>query len=128
MRRSSQIVLLAASRFYMPLIVLFAGLLLTMLPAGSGVGLIAGLAFALMLALHAMVFGAAAARAAMPPVVMRSLLCLGFLAALIGAGVPAWPFAGHLIEGGLFVTSASSAALMLAVLVGRAPSLRDEDW
>lgn len=128
MKRPGQIVLLAAARFYAPVMTLFAFALLAFRPSGSGVGLIAGVAFALMLALHVLVFGAAASRQAAPPFLCRALLVLGLCAAAAGVGVPAWRFAGELVEGGLFVATASASALILMALVGRAPSLRDEDW
>lgn len=128
MKRSAQIVLLSAARFYMPLIVLFAVALLALRDAGTGVGFIAGLALSLMLALHVLVFGADAARVAAPPFLSRVVLVLGVVAAAAGAGLPQWAYAPALIEGGVFAATAAAAALILAALIGRAPSLRDEDW
>lgn len=127
MREGAHIALAAAARFYAPLIVLFALALLALRPAGGGVGLIAGLAFLLALWTHVLVFGAAAARAAMPPVFTRLLMAAGFAALTIGAVAPGVVFAGQLVEGGLFVTVAAGGALMLTVLAGRAPTMRDGD-
>jgi hypothetical protein len=55
------------------------------------------------------------------------LLCLGIAAVLFGAGGPRLPGAVMLLEAGLFTTTAAGAALVLAALAGRAPTLlRDE--
>jgi multicomponent Na+:H+ antiporter subunit B len=127
MKEGAHIALAAAARFYTPLIVLFALALLVMRPAGGGVGLIAGLAFLLALWTHVLVFGAAAARAAMPPAFTRLLMAAGFAALAFGALAPGALFAGQLVEGGLFATVAAGGALMLAVIAGRAPTMRDGD-
>jgi len=128
MMRSAQIVLLSAARFYTPLIALFAFALLALYAPGAGVGFAAGLAFALALALHLIAFGAQAARAAAPPGVARLLLSLGLAASFGAAAAPGWAYAAQAMEAGLFCATAGAGALMLAVLSGRAPSLRDEDW
>ena len=119
-------VLAAAARFYTPLIVLFALTLLVVRPAGTGVGLIAGLALVLALMVHALVFGATAARAASPAFLTRLLMALGLAAATFGATVPRALFAGELIEAGLFVVTSAGGALVITVLFGRAPTMRDQ--
>jgi multicomponent Na+:H+ antiporter subunit B len=126
MKEGAHIVLAAAARFYTPLIVLFALTLLAMRPAGDGVGLIAGLAFVLALIVHALVFGAGAARAAASPLLMRLILALGLAAAAIGAAAPRMLFARELAEAGLFALTAAGGALVIAVLFGRAPTMRDQ--
>jgi multisubunit Na+/H+ antiporter MnhB subunit len=126
MKDGAHIVLAAATRFYTPLIVLFALTLLIVRPAGAGVGLLAGLAFVLALIAHALVFGAGAARAAAPAFLMRLLMALGLAAATFGATVPRALFARELIEAGLFVVTAAGGALVIAVLFGRAPTMRDQ--
>lgn len=126
--RAAQIVLFSAARFYTPLIALFALSLLAVYAPGSGVGLIAALAFALALALHMIVFGADASRKAAPPVIARAVLSLGLIAAIVGAGVPQWNWAAQAMEGGLFAVGAGASALFIAALSGRAPGLRDEEW
>ncbi len=128
MMRAAQILLLSAARYYAPLIALFALALMALYAPGSGVGLLAGLAFALALALHGIVFGADAARAAFPPVIARVLLSLGLIAAIGAAGAPGLGFAAHIMEAGLLAATASASALILVALMGRAPGLRDEDW
>jgi hypothetical protein len=125
MREGANIVLAAAARFYTPLIVLFALVLLITRPAGAGVGFIAGGAFVLAIIVHALVFGAGAARAAAPPWLMRALAASGLVAAVVGASGPVL-FAPELIEGGLFVVTAAGGALVIAALFGRAPTMRDE--
>jgi hypothetical protein len=119
-------VLAAAARFYTPLIVLFALTLLVVRPAGTGVGLIAGLALVLALMVHALVFGATAARAAAPAFLTRLLMALGLAAAMFGATVPRALFARELIEAGLFVVTSAGGALVITVLFGRAPTMRDQ--
>ena len=128
MRPGSQFVLRAAARLHTPLIALFALSLFVARPAGTGVGFIAGLAFAMVLVLHVLVFGAAAARKAVPGPIARLALGLGLLATLVSAGAPALPYAAQILEGGLFLLTIGAAALILAVLVGRAPTMREEDW
>ncbi|MBC7768118.1 MAG: hypothetical protein H7124_04975 [Phycisphaerales bacterium] len=128
MKAGAQIIISNALRSYAPLILLFALTLLVARAPGSAIGLSAGLAFALALALHALVYGAAAFCAAFPPVLARLLLMLGVIAAMVGAGLPRWVFAPQLIEGGVFAATSASAALVVAVLFGRASMLRDAEW
>lgn len=128
MKPGASIVLASAARLYAPLLVLFALTLVALRAPGAGVGFVAGLAFALALVLHALVFGAAASRAAFPPVFARCLLALGVIAAVIGAGVPAWPYAARLIEAGAMGATIGAAALIVSVLFGRAPTLREGEW
>ncbi len=127
MTPSGHVALPAAARFYTPLIALFAATLLLRAPAGAGIGLTAGLAFVLALLLHVLVFGAAAARAAAPPLICRLLLALGLSFALTGTLSPSFGNASQLTEGGLFIVTAASGALILTVLIGRAPTMRDEE-
>lgn len=122
----SHVTLSAFARFYTPLIVLFACTILAVTAPGQGVGVIAGFAFALALAVHILVFGADAARAGASPAAMRTLLSLGLIAAFIGVGIPGLPIALQLAEAGAFMSTAACAALILTVLVGRAPTMRDE--
>lgn len=126
MREGAHIVLAAAARFYTPLIVLFAMLLLIARPAGAGVGLIAGMAFLLALILHALVFGADAARRTRHPFLMRMVAGAGLSMAAFGAGSPRMMFAPELVEAGLFALMAAGGALVVTVLFGRAPTMRDQ--
>jgi multisubunit Na+/H+ antiporter MnhB subunit len=127
MKAGAHIVLGAAARFYAPLIALFALVLLADRPPGGGIGFVAGLAFGLVPVLHALVFGAAAARQALPPVLARSLLALGVIAAVAGAGLPQLGYAPQLIEGGAFCATIAASALLVQVTFGRAPTLRDAE-
>ena len=125
MKEGAHTVLAAAARFYTPLIVLFALTLLVVRPAGSAVGLVASLAFLLALIVHALVFGAAAARAAAPPFLMRLIAAIGLAAATFGAVAPGAMFAREFIEAGSFAVTAAGGALVITVLFGRAPTMRD---
>jgi multicomponent Na+:H+ antiporter subunit B len=116
--------LAAAAQFYAPLIVLFALALLVTRAAGAGVGFVGGLALLLALIVHALVFGAAAARAAAPPLVLRLLAAAGLVAAVFGWRAPGAP---QLVEAGLLALTAAGGALALTVLIGRAPTMRDQD-
>lgn len=127
MRPGAHIVLLNAARFYAPLIALLAGVLLVTRTPGEGVGFVAGLVFAGALSLHVLVFGAIAARAALPPFVARILLCAALIAAVLGVAAPRLPLAAQMAEAGLFAATAAGAALLLTVLIARAPTLRGED-
>ncbi len=116
-------ILAGAVRLHAPLLVLLAGSLFSARAPGSGVGLMAGLLFGLALALHALVFGAAAARAAFPPWTARAILVAGTLAALLGAPSPTlWS------EAGLFAATGAALALILVVVFARAPTLSDAEW
>ncbi|MEJ0060492.1 MAG: MnhB domain-containing protein [Terricaulis sp.] len=128
MRAGPHVVLRAAAKLHTPLILLFAFSLLAMRAPGAGIGFVAGLALALALVLHVIVFGAAAARAAFPAPLARALLGLGVIGALIGAGAPNLQHAPQIAEAGLFLATVSALALVIDVLAGRAPTLRDEDW
>jgi hypothetical protein len=128
MKLAVNFVLRSAARTYTPLIAMFALALTAMYPPGGGIGLLAGLAISLLLALHMLVYGAAAARAALPPALARGGLALGLTLALAGTSAPRLLFAQQIAEAGLFLTLVGGTALVLAVLVGRAPTLRDEDW
>jgi multisubunit Na+/H+ antiporter MnhB subunit len=128
LKPGAQIILLSAARLYAPLILLFGLTLLAARAPGGGVGFVAGLAFALALVLHALLFGAAGLRAAFPPPIVRLVLAAGVVVALAGAGLPGWRFAAQALEAGLTAATAASAGLIVAVLFGRAPTLRDADW
>jgi multisubunit Na+/H+ antiporter MnhB subunit len=128
MRPGEHVVLRAAAKLYAPLMALFAAALLATRDPGAGIGFIAGLAASLALILHVIVFGADAARAAFPGWAARACLSLGLLAVLLGAGARGWAHAPQALEAGLFLATLAGAALIIAGLVGRAPSLRDESW
>jgi multisubunit Na+/H+ antiporter MnhB subunit len=126
MKPGANFFVVTVARFYTPLIVLFALSLLAVRAPAGGVGFVAGLAGALALVVHALVFGADAARKAVPPALARALLAVGLIAAAAGAGAPRWPFAPQVLEAGLFAVTVAAVSLVLAVLIGRAPTLRDE--
>ena len=128
MKANSDAIVVAAARFFTPLMALFALMLLAGRGAGGGVGFVAGMGFGLLLLLHALTFGAAAARSAFPPILARLVLALGVVGVCAGAGLPNWPFAPQLIEAGAFLSTIAAAALVLQVLFGRAPTLRDGEW
>jgi len=124
----ADIVLTAAVRLFAPLIVLFAASIFVWRTAGGGVGFIAGISAAMMLVLHALVFGATAARLAFPPVAARLLVLTGVCLALAGAGLPRWVYAPQAAEAGAFAATVGAVALVIGVLFGRAPTMRDADW
>lgn len=128
MKTPSHIVLRASAKLFTPVMALFALSLLAMRAPGAGIGLLAGLALAMALVLHTIVFGAAATRAAIPGLFLRAGLALGLAASVAAAGLPGWPYAAHASEAGLFLVTSSAVGLALGALAGRAPTLRDEDW
>jgi pantoate kinase len=117
-----------ATALVSPLAFLFSLSLLATRPPGEGAGVFAGLAFAMALLLHALVFGAGASRRAFPAQVARLSLALGVVLACAGAGFVAIPFAGQILECGLFLAMIGAAHLVMTVLIGRAPTMLDEDW
>lgn len=127
MKVGAQSLLAQAARLHMPIIALFAFSVLAVYAPGGGVGFVAGLAFALALTLHALVFGATASRAAFPPLAWRALLGLGVLAAIAGASASRWAYAPLLAEGALFAVTAAASALIVQVLFGRASAMRDAE-
>jgi hypothetical protein len=104
---------------------LFALALLAMRAPVDGIGFVAGLAFGLLQLLHALTFGADAARAALPAPLARVLLSLGVVALCAGAGLPGFAFAAQAIEAGAFVTMIAGGAIVVQTLFGRVPTLRD---
>jgi multisubunit Na+/H+ antiporter MnhB subunit len=127
MKPGAHVLLLAAARFYAPLIVLVALTILVLYSPGTGVGFVAGLIFAMAIVVHALVFGAGAARIAFPPWLARVLIAAGLLLCVAGAAAPALLIAPQLTEGGLFAVTAAGVALIMTAIVGRAPTLRDEE-
>ena len=115
-------------RFYAPLLVLLTSSLAATQPVNSGVGFVAGAAFAMLLILHLLVFGVDAFRAAFPASLARLCAAGGVVLAFAAAALPGLPWAGQAMEAGLCVTTIGALALVLTVLAGRAPTLRDEDW
>ncbi len=128
MKPGEHLTLRIAAKLYAPLALLFAASLIALYDAGSGVGFIAALAASLALVLHVLVFGAAASRAALSPTIARMLLGLGVVVAVASAGAPRWAFASQAMEAGLFLATFGAIALVLSALIGRAPTLRDEEW
>lgn len=117
----------AAARFFTPLMALFALALLATRAPGNGVGFVAGLAFGMVLILHALTFGADAARTAFPTPVARLVLPLGVIAICAGAGLPGFAYAGQVIEAGGFAATAAAGAIVVQTLFGRATTLRDAE-
>lgn len=128
MKAGGQVVLANAARLYAPLVALFALSLVVARAPGEGAGFLSGLMFALAFVLHALIFGAAAARLAFPPLAARLLVALGVAGAAIGAGLPRWMYAPLIIEAGVLAATVGAAALVIVSLFGRAPTLRDADW
>lgn len=128
MKAGSDAIVVAAARFFAPLMALFALSLLTGRVAGGGVGFVAGTGFGLLLMLHALTFGAVASRAAFPTILARLALALGIGGICAGAGLPGWAYAAQLIEASAFLCTVAAAALVLQVVFGRAPTLRDGEW
>jgi multisubunit Na+/H+ antiporter MnhB subunit len=114
-------------RLYAPLIALFSASLLYEHPPGEGVGFVAGLVFSLIVALHALVFGAEAAARAAPSALMRGALASGILMALVGAAASGLSISPQLVDAGAFVTTAAGASLVLVCLMGRAATLTSEE-
>lgn len=127
MKPQSQTMVATFARFLTPLMALFGAALAFTTAPGGGVGFTAGLAVGLALALHALTFGATAARAALPSSLARVVLALGVVVACAGAGLPRLALAGQLIEGGVFAAMIGAMALLLQVTFGRAPTLRDAE-
>lgn len=128
MKAGAHIVLRGAARFYMPLMLLLGLSFVAERPTGGGVGFIAALCITLVLVTHALVFGAATARAAFPPALARGLLCLGLIGACVGFGARGLPWAPAALEASVFVVTAAGLSFAFKALIGRAPTLRDEEW
>ncbi len=117
-----------ASGLLLPVVFLFALTILATHAPGQGSGALAGLCFALALMLHVLVFGAGAARRAFSGLAARLCLAAGICLALAGAGFVGLFFASQMLEFGVFLAIIGAVQLTLAVLLGRAPTLLDEDW
>jgi len=116
----------ARARFYVPIILVLAGLLLARAP-GAGIGFAAGCVVGIALVVQVMALGAGAARRALPPLLMRATLALGLLLVLTGVGLPLLTFANVLTEAGAFLATCAALALILLAIAGRAPTMRGED-
>jgi len=125
LRDGAHSVLAAAARFYTPLIVLFAVLLLIVRAPGTGVGFVAGLALLLALIVHALVFGVRAALAALPAPLTRAIAAAALAATVLTTLPLPIAFATELREAGLFALTAAGGALAIAALFGRAPTMRE---
>lgn len=128
MRLNAQSIVAGAIKLHAPLILLFAATLLSARAPGTGVGLLAGLGCALALTLYGLVLGASAFRVAFPGAAMRVLLGIGLALSLFRAGAPRALFAAQSGEAGLALCVAAASALIIAVLFGRAPTMRDGEW
>lgn len=123
----AHVVLAASARWFIPISTLVALVLLAGGAPGDGVGMRAGLTFTLAIAGHALVFGVAAAKAALPAWAARWALALGMALVSFAAASPNFQFSGQVMEAGLFAIVAAAAALILTVLIGRAPTLRETE-
>lgn len=128
MRSHAHVLVRAAIDAALPALLLLALALLATRPAGEGAGLAAALLFALAFTAFALAGGAARARRGVPPLMARVLLCLGTLACIGAASAPGLPGGERVFEAGLFAACASAFVLFFTALIGRAPTLRDEEW
>lgn len=127
MNPSAHAIVAASARAVIPITALFAFALLAAGTPGDGVGFRAGLVSAMVIAIHTLVFGARASREALPLGAARLSLAAGVLAVAGAETARDFSLAPRIAEGGMFLTTAAAAALVLGVIVGRAPTLRDEE-
>lgn len=126
MRHGDPVALRGAGKALAPILALLAfGVAASGAP---GAGVAGGAMLALGLALHALIFGADAARRAIPPVVWRLIVLVAALGAALSVCAPDWRYAPNLLEAAACAALAAGAALALTALAARAPTLRDEDW
>ncbi|MEQ1618807.1 MAG: MnhB domain-containing protein [Terricaulis sp.] len=123
----AHVVLGASARWFIPFNTVFALVMLVNGSPGDGVGMRAGLTLALAMAAHGLVFGVEAAKSALPAWAARWALAVGVIAVSFAAMLPGHPIGGQVMEAGLFAMVAASAALVLTILIGRAPTLRDTE-
>lgn len=121
----AHVVLGASARLVIPISAVFALVLLVNGAPGDGVGMRAGLMFSLAMVVHALVFGVAAAISAFPTWAARGTLASGAAIVSFAAASPNYRFSGQFLEAGLFATVVAATALVMAVMIGRAPALRD---
>ncbi len=126
MRQGDPIALRGASKALAPILALLAfGVAASGAP---GAGVAGGAMLSLGLALHALIFGADAARRAVPPFAWRLIVLFAALAAALAVCAPGWRYAPNLLEAAACAAIAAGVALALMALAARAPTLRDEDW
>jgi multisubunit Na+/H+ antiporter MnhB subunit len=128
MNSNENAVIVVAARWITPLAALFAFTLLANWPAGTGVGLVAGLALALAIVLNALIFGVRSVLMAAPPFVLRAALMLAVIVAFAGVGLPDLPWSAQFVEFGAFAATASGVTLISLAIMGRAGALRDATW
>ena len=128
--RSEDLLARYAAKTFTPLLVLFAIYLLITRGPGEGVGFAAGGAFAAGFALFTLSFGLEAARVAFPGWAIRVALGVGAVVCGLGGLGVGGPIVepARVGEAGLFLVSVGGLCGVIYVLVGRAPTLRDENW
>lgn len=126
MRSAGQIALANATRALTPAIAFLA--LLFAAEEIPGAGVAGGLLLGLGAIAYAIVFGAAAARRAFPPLAWRVIAGLALVGLIACACAPDWSYGRRFAEACLAAALAAALALAFTALAGRAPMLRDEEW
>lgn len=108
-------------------VLVFFACLLLWTRASGGVGFAAGLLLVLAITLHALVNGSRAVMALTPLLVLRVALFMGVLAAAASLMPGSFPFASTIAEAGAFACVVGAGTMIIFVLFGRAPTLRETD-
>ncbi len=122
--KTDPIVLRGALRALQPILTALA--LLSVAQGGSGLAA-AGLVVLGVFG-HAIFFGADAATRAVPPGLWRIACAGALIAGAVSVGSPDWDLSPMLGEAALLCATVAACALALTALIGRAPTLRDEEW
>lgn len=123
----AHVVLGASARWLIPIGAVFALVLLANGSPGDGAGMRAGLAFSMAIAVHALVFGVEAAKSVLPLWAARGTLGIGVAVVSFAAASPQHGVKSQVMEVGLFAVVVASTALVIAILIGRAPMLRENE-
>ena len=126
MKRGDPVALRGAARGLPPLLAVVA---LSFVRADApGSGLACGALIGVSFFIYALVFGAGAARRAMPDGVWRLFASAAAVAAAVAVCAPDWAYAALLGEAAAACASAAACGLSFLALAARAPTLRDADW
>lgn len=126
MKRGDPVALGGAARGLPPLLSVLA--LSAVRADAPGSGLAAGALIGLTFVAYALVFGAAAARRAMPDSVWRAFAVFAAIGAACAVAAPDWTYAALLGEAAAAMAAAAACGLGFLALAARASTLRDTDW
>ncbi|MGE0596619.1 MAG: hypothetical protein AB7P07_09635 [Hyphomonadaceae bacterium] len=128
MRSLGHVLMRSAVDAALPALVLLSLMIAIGAPPGASGGLAGALVFALGFIAHVLVTGVNGAQRALPPILARVFLALGAGVCVLAASAPGLLGSAALFQAGLFACTAAAFTLVFTALIGRVPTLRDDEW